>query len=256
MTLSARNQLKGTVKAVTLGSVMAEVVVEVAGGEIVSAITRALGRRARARGRRRGHRGHQGDRGDARQVTPVSPAVAAGAGSGPRVRSPRRLPASLDHRPLQPALRLLHAGRGRAAAHATTRSSPTRRCSPSRARRSRSAISKVRVTGGEPLVRKGCVGFIARLAALAGARRSHADDQRPAAAALRRRAARLAGLRRVNVSIDSLDAARASRGSAAAARSTRPWPASTPRSRPASRRSRSTRCCSRGSRTRSTPSWR
>lgn len=41
MTLSARNQLKGTVKAVTLGSVMAEVVVEVAGGEIVSAITRA-----------------------------------------------------------------------------------------------------------------------------------------------------------------------------------------------------------------------
>ena len=40
MTLSARNRLKGTVKAVTLGSVMAEVVVEVAGGELVSAITR------------------------------------------------------------------------------------------------------------------------------------------------------------------------------------------------------------------------
>lgn len=41
MTLSARNRLKGTVKSVTLGSVMAEVIVEVAGGEIVSAITRA-----------------------------------------------------------------------------------------------------------------------------------------------------------------------------------------------------------------------
>ena len=41
MTLSARNRLEGTVKSVTLGSVMAEVVVEVAGGEIVSAITRA-----------------------------------------------------------------------------------------------------------------------------------------------------------------------------------------------------------------------
>jgi molybdopterin-binding protein len=40
MTLSARNKLQGTVKSVTLGSVMAEVVVDVAGGEIVSAITR------------------------------------------------------------------------------------------------------------------------------------------------------------------------------------------------------------------------
>ena len=38
--ISARNQLKGTVKSITLGAVMAEVVIEVAGGEIVSAITR------------------------------------------------------------------------------------------------------------------------------------------------------------------------------------------------------------------------
>jgi molybdopterin-binding protein len=38
--LSARNQLPGTVKSVTLGNVMAEVVVDVAGNEIVSAITR------------------------------------------------------------------------------------------------------------------------------------------------------------------------------------------------------------------------
>jgi molybdopterin-binding protein len=38
--LSARNQFKGTVKSVKLGSVMAEVVVTVGGLEIVSAITR------------------------------------------------------------------------------------------------------------------------------------------------------------------------------------------------------------------------
>jgi molybdopterin-binding protein len=38
--LSARNQLPGTVKSVTLGNVMAEVVVDVGGNEIVSAITR------------------------------------------------------------------------------------------------------------------------------------------------------------------------------------------------------------------------
>ncbi len=38
--LSARNQLKGTVKSVVLGTVMAEVVVDVGGQEVVSAITR------------------------------------------------------------------------------------------------------------------------------------------------------------------------------------------------------------------------
>jgi molybdopterin-binding protein len=38
--LSARNQLRGTVKSVKLGTIMAEVVVDVGGNEIVSAITR------------------------------------------------------------------------------------------------------------------------------------------------------------------------------------------------------------------------
>jgi molybdopterin-binding protein len=38
--LSARNQLKGTVKSVTLGNVMAEVIVTVGSIEIVSVITR------------------------------------------------------------------------------------------------------------------------------------------------------------------------------------------------------------------------
>ena len=41
MEISARNQLKGTVAQITLGSVMAEVVVDVAGQEIVAAITRS-----------------------------------------------------------------------------------------------------------------------------------------------------------------------------------------------------------------------
>ncbi|HVD58994.1 MAG TPA: TOBE domain-containing protein [Thermoleophilaceae bacterium] len=45
MRLSARNQLRGTVKSVTLGNVMAEVVVDVGDQEIASAITRASAER-------------------------------------------------------------------------------------------------------------------------------------------------------------------------------------------------------------------
>ncbi len=41
MELSARNQLSGTVKNVKLGTVMAEVVLDVAGHEIVSEISKA-----------------------------------------------------------------------------------------------------------------------------------------------------------------------------------------------------------------------
>ena len=40
MKLSARNQIKGLVKSVKLGNVMAEVVVDIGGNEVVSAITR------------------------------------------------------------------------------------------------------------------------------------------------------------------------------------------------------------------------
>ena len=41
MRLSARNQLPGTIRQITLGTVMAEVIVEVAGQEVVSVITRS-----------------------------------------------------------------------------------------------------------------------------------------------------------------------------------------------------------------------
>ena len=40
METSARNQLRGTVTAVTLGSVMAEVVLDVGGTKVVAAITK------------------------------------------------------------------------------------------------------------------------------------------------------------------------------------------------------------------------
>ena len=45
MALSARNQLQGTVRSVKFGTVMAEVVVDVGGNEIVSAITRGSAER-------------------------------------------------------------------------------------------------------------------------------------------------------------------------------------------------------------------
>jgi molybdopterin-binding protein len=49
MELSARNQLQGTVKSVKLGTVMAEVVVDVNGQEIVAAVTRGSAERLRLR---------------------------------------------------------------------------------------------------------------------------------------------------------------------------------------------------------------
>jgi molybdopterin-binding protein len=45
MELSARNQLQGTVKSVKLGTIMAEVVVDLNGQEVVSAITRGSAER-------------------------------------------------------------------------------------------------------------------------------------------------------------------------------------------------------------------
>jgi molybdopterin-binding protein len=47
MELSARNQLRGTVRSVKLGTIMSEVVVDIGGQEIVAAITRASTERLR-----------------------------------------------------------------------------------------------------------------------------------------------------------------------------------------------------------------
>ncbi len=45
MELSARNSLRGTIRSVKLGDIMAEVVVDVGGQEVVSAITRSSAER-------------------------------------------------------------------------------------------------------------------------------------------------------------------------------------------------------------------
>lgn len=71
-------------------------------------------------------------------------------------------------------------------------------------------ISKVRITGGEPLVRLGCADFVAMLKATTGIKDISLTTNGlllpKHAAALRR-----AGLNRVNISLDSLDAARFAR---------------------------------------------
>jgi cyclic pyranopterin phosphate synthase len=68
-------------------------------------------------------------------------------------------------------------------------------------------ITKVRITGGEPLVRRGSVGFVRTLAGLRGVSDLSLTTN---GVLLPRYAAGLreAGLRRVNVSVDSLDPAR------------------------------------------------
>jgi cyclic pyranopterin phosphate synthase len=70
-------------------------------------------------------------------------------------------------------------------------------------------IAKVRVTGGEPLVREGVEGFIARLRDLGVRDLSMTTNGHLLAERLERLLA--AGLRRVNISLDSLDAARFAR---------------------------------------------
>lgn len=50
METSARNQLRGTVKAVSIGAVMAEVVVDVNGIDVVAAITKDSAERPLASG--------------------------------------------------------------------------------------------------------------------------------------------------------------------------------------------------------------
>ena len=84
-------------------------------------------------------------------------------------------------------------------------------------------VRKLRLTGGEPLVRRNVMTLVAPLGAAprrGRARRADADHQRHAARALRRRARR-AGVRRINVSLDTLDPRQVPRRSPAGASSTR-----------------------------------
>ncbi len=71
----------------------------------------------------------------------------------------------------------------------------------------RLGIPHVRVTGGEPLIRRGIVGFIARLSALAGVE-DVSITTNGVLLAERARELRDAGVSRINISMDTLDPAR------------------------------------------------
>ena len=81
----------------------------------------------------------------------------------------------------------------------------SKRSSASCASPSALGIRKLRVTGGEPLVRRDLPVLIRRLAAIPGIRGSGADHQRRAAGANWREPLYDAGLRRINVHLDTLD---------------------------------------------------
>ena len=105
-------------------------------------------------------------------------------------------------------------------------------------------VRKLRLTGGEPLVRRGIMTLVALAVAPPAqrrARRADADHQRLAARQIRRRA-RGRGVRRINVSLDTLDAEKF-RAITRWGELDRCSPASTPRRPPASRsRSTPSRC--------------
>ena len=137
------------------------------------------------------------------------PASAAGYAGG-MAREPlvdghgRRIarPAPVGHRPLQLPLPVLHAGGGAAVARARRRPAASRRSSASWRCWPRWASARVRLTGGEPLVRRD----FPRLAAMLAARRRRGPRVTTNGYLLERDAAALvdAGVNRFNVSIDSL----------------------------------------------------
>ena len=73
MQISARNQLRGIVKGVELGAIMAEVVVSIGDQEIVAAITRGSTERLGLKEGDEVHRDHQGHRGDDRDRRVIPP---------------------------------------------------------------------------------------------------------------------------------------------------------------------------------------
>ena len=122
------------------------------------------------------------------------------------VRSPAQQPADQRHRPLQHPLRLLHAGAGRIPA-ARELCSASRRSSGSSAIAVPLGIDKIRLTGGEPLVRRGLPELVEKLAAIPGVKdiglTTNGILLAPVARTLRD-----AGLSRINISLDTMDPAR------------------------------------------------
>ena len=167
-----------------------------------------------------------------------------------RARPAVARPAHFGDRGLQFPLPVLHAGRS--ACRTTTvprrgRAAVVRRDRNAGARASSAlGVSKLRLTGGEPLLRKRIAGAGRAAGAIRGRRGPRPDHQRLAAGA-QARALRDAGLQRLTVSLDALDPASLPRACpAAAATSPTCWPASRRRSAPASRRSSSTASSQRG----------
>ena len=121
-----------------------------------------------------------------------------------RLRPRPRQPAHQRYRPLQYPLLLLHAGRGRAVHGPRARSSPSRRSSASCASAATLGVTKLRITGGEPLVRRDLPRLIEKLAAIPGIRDIALTTN---AVLLEQQAQALydAGLRRLNIHLDTLD---------------------------------------------------
>ena len=117
----------------------------------------------------------------------------------------------------------------------------------------RLGVRKVRLTGGEPLLRRNLPELVARLARYSRHRRPGADHQRLAAGRAGRSPCARPGCIGITVSLDALDPGSVPRAVWRTWRG-RPmcWPESRPRRRPDSHRSSSTRWCSAAStRTRS-----
>ena len=114
-------------------------------------------------------------------------------------------PADQRHRSLQHPLLLLHAGRERAVHATATNCSRSRRSSGSCGWSCRCGVNKIRLTGGEPLVRKDLHKLVGRIAAIPGI-----DDigltTNGILLAEQAQALYDAGLRRLNVSLDALSA--------------------------------------------------
>ena len=123
--------------------------------------------------------------------------------AGRRPRTPDRGRAHLGHRPLQLPLPVLHARRGPAVAEPRRAAHATRRSSASCALLASMGVHDVRLTGGEPLVRKELWRLVEQLSAIEDV---HDLSLTTNGYLLARQVDDLvrAGLRRVNVSLDAL----------------------------------------------------